>query len=467
MISPYGLALVLLATWLVFSAANLHSVATFSRVTVLVFAVSLPVLILVLLRARRDGLAPLPPVAVAAALAGIAAVVEQVRFFTYLPYAWRELSIHLVAGTALVAAGLWLVPRRAARTAAVALAALCLIATTWISVRYDPAPRIDVWHSLDQATRGLLDLRNPYEQRWVGSPGIQDAFTYLPMTAVLLAPFEWLFGDVRWGLLTALLASGWFLTRLSGAGRHEEPPNGSYDPRFAAVLLWLTPGQLAQTEQTWTEPLLLCLVLATLWFVASGRPVGAVIALAVALAAKQHMALLLPTLAAWRPFGWRRTAAAALGAGVLCLPWLLWSPAHFVRDTFILLVEFPPLRLSNNLYISAFRAGWTPPFWLTGLIVLAVLVGTALSVRAEQPPLACLALWWALLTFTVNLVNKQAFYNQFWFVGSLLLLALATAPVARGKPPPGELGAGDQPVTLHRYGVRAEVASEEARGGCA
>jgi hypothetical protein len=426
--SPHTAALVLLATWLAFSAANLHSVATYSRITVAVFGLALPLLVLVLISARRSGLAALPPVAVAVGLAAVAVTVEQVRFFTYLPYGWRELSIHLVAGTALAAAALWLVPRRSTRTAAVGVTAACLVVTTWISVRYDPAPRIDVWYSLDQATRGLLEGQNPYETTWVGSPGVKDAFTYLPMTAVLLAPFEWLLGDVRWGLLAALLASAWFVSRI---GARATP--SQHDPRGIVLLLWLTPGQLAQTEQTWTEPLLLCLLLATLWFVQTGRPVGAVVALALALAAKQHMVLLLPALAAWRPFGWRRAAAAVAGAGALCLPWLLWNPGAFVRDTVTLLVEFPPLRLTNNLYISAFRAGWTPPFWLTGLIVLAALVGTALAVRTEQPPVGCLALWWAVLTLTINLVNKQAFYNQFWFVGALLLLSLAAAPFPGGR----------------------------------
>ena len=35
---------------------------------------------------------------------------------------------------------------------------------------------------------------------WQDSPGIQDAFTYLPWTTVLLAPGRWLGGDVRWAL---------------------------------------------------------------------------------------------------------------------------------------------------------------------------------------------------------------------------------------------------------------------------
>jgi len=55
-------------------------------------------------------------------------------------------------------------------------------------------------------------------------------------------------------------------------------------------------------------------------------------------------------------------------------------------------------------------------------------------VRAEQPPLGRLALWLAALLLTINLVNKQAFYNQFWLVAALLLVALAASPASHATP---------------------------------
>ena len=52
--------------------------------------------------------------------------------------------------------------------------------------------------------------------------------------------------------LLLLLLAGWLLARL---GR-PSTTSGGLDGRAAVLLLWLTPGQLAQTEQSWTEPLL-------------------------------------------------------------------------------------------------------------------------------------------------------------------------------------------------------------------
>jgi hypothetical protein len=422
---PRWTAPALLALWLGMSVANTHSVARFRPGTVLTFTLALAGVTAVLVATRRDRIGAPPRLAVSAALLGCALSAEGVRYFSYLPLGIRALAAHLVAATAVACALLWALPRRRAHDAALWLAAGCLLGTSYLAIRYDPLPRIDVWYSLDQAAGGLLRGRNPYEQTWFGGPGVSDAFTYLPMTAVLLAPFQALLGDVRWGMTAALLLTGWLLTRLGSSGR---PGGAGADRRGVALLLWLTPGQLVQTEQAWTEPLLLCLLVATLWAVHTGRSGAAVTVLAVALATKQHVAVLLPALALWRAFGLRRAAAAAAGAAVLCLPFLLWSPADFVRDTVVLLLTYPPLPLSPNLYLAAYHQGVLVPFWLTASVVLFSLVATALAVRRLQPGPGWLALAWAVLLLTVNLVNKQAFYNQFWLVASLLLVAVAVAP---------------------------------------
>jgi hypothetical protein len=433
--SAAATATLLVAAWTVFAVANLYSVARFSYWTVVVAALTLPAVLVVLTRTRQVPLGAPPRWAVAAALLGGAVAVERLRFYTYLPAAQRELAVHVVALTCVAAAVLWLLPllalRRAGR-ATLVLASLSFLVTSWIVIRYDPAPRIDVWISLQQATEGLRHGRNPYTMVWVGSPGVPDAFTYLPMTAVLFAPVRWLFGDVRWLLTAALLVVAWLLPALSrprvGAPARWGSPGG-----FAAgVRRLLTPGQLVQSEQSWTEPLLLLQLVLVLWCVQRRQLGAAVVVLAVALATKQHVALLLPILACWRPFGVRRALLSAVGGGLLCLPWFLASPRDFWRDTVTFLLDFPPLRFSPDLYVAAYRNGWTPPFWLAGVVVLCTLAAIAAVVRRRTPPVWRLALWLATALLVVDLVNKQTFYNQYWLVGSLLLVALAAAPEAGG-----------------------------------
>ena len=289
----------------------------------------------------------------------------------------------------------------------------------------DPAPRIDVWVTLQQAADGLVHGQNMYAMTWTGSPGIQDAFTYLPWTGVLLAPGRWLAGDVRWALLAWTLVAVVGLLLLGRGGIRERSATWTAAP--AVALLLLAPGTLTQVDQAWTEPLLLAGIVWWAVLVRQDRAWWAVIPLALACASKQHLALLLPILLVWRPFGWRRTLATGALTGALLLPWFLAGPSDFVHDTISLLVSFHPIRFANTLYLLALNTfGVTLPFWLTGLVVLASLAAVVAVVHRRQPDLPELLRWLALMLLVANLVNKQAFYNQFWLVGALVAASMAT-----------------------------------------
>ena len=191
-------------------------------------------------------------------------------------------------------------------------------------------------------------------------------------------------------------------------------------------LLLLAPGTLTQLDQAWTEPLLLAGIAWWAVLVRRGHAWYAVVPLALACASKQHLALLLPVLLLWRPFGWQRTVATGALTGVLIAPWFLASPADFVHDTVSLLVTFHPIKFANTLYLLALNTfGVTLPFAVTGLVVLGSLAAVCLTVWRRQPDLASLLRWLALVLLVANLVNKQAFYNQFWLVGALVVLSLA------------------------------------------
>jgi len=113
--------------------------------------------------------------------------------------------------------------------------------------------------------------------------------------------------------------------------------------------------------------------------------------------------------------------------GALIAPWFLASPPDFVHDTVTLLVSFHPIKFANTLYLLALNTfGVTLPFYVTGVVVLGTLAGTCWAVGRRQPPLDALLRWLALVLLVANLVNKQAFYNQFWLVGAVVVLSLAT-----------------------------------------
>jgi hypothetical protein len=112
--------------------------------------------------------------------------------------------------------------------------------------------------------------------------------------------------------------------------------------------------------------------------------------------------------------------------GLLIAPWFVASPADFVHDTVTLLVSFHPIKFANTLYLLALNTfGVTLPFWVTGFVVLGTLAAVCWTVWRRQPDLAAVLRWLALLLLVANLVNKQAFYNQFWLVGALVVVSLA------------------------------------------
>lgn len=426
------------------------------------------VLIVLVLTACAAGLAlwqwrrptvDVTPQAATGMLAGSALATLVVPLFSYLDATGLAVATTaLVVGPLVAAALLWSGHERAALPALVTSVTAYAVAGA-TAVVSDPAPKIDVWVTLQQASDALARGESFYEVSWTGSPGIQDAFTYLPFTTVLLAPGKWLAGDVRWALLawTLVAAAGvWVLaTRRSHAAYRSVPGSGPVPgtgavagtapgPRWRAAavvaLLLFTPGTLTQVDQAWTEPLLLAGLV--WWAVLVGRGSEratwwAVVPLALACASKQHLAVLLPVLLVWRPFGVRRTLATGALTGLLIAPWFLAGPADFLHDTVTLLVSFPPLKFANTLYLLAFNTfGVTLPFWVTGLVVLGTLGAVVAVVWRRQPSLAEVLRWLALVLLVANLVNKQAFYNQFWLAGALVVVSLAVAaqPVLTRSP---------------------------------
>ncbi len=432
-------ALALAVAWLAYFAALQWSVVRFKVPIVAVLTVS--AVALAVWQWRRERVV-LTPQAMALMLGGSALATLVVPLFSYLEGTGLALARAVLMVIPLVVAALLWSGREgpAGAAALVSLAGYLVVAP--VAILTDPAPKIDVWVTLQQASDALARGVSFYEVTWTGSPGVADAFTYLPWTAVLLAPGKWLAGDVRWALMvwTVVAAVGiWALAAGARAGRGAlaagEGPGGP-GPRWRAAavtaLILFAPGTLTQVDQSWTEPLLLAGVVWWAVLVDRDRAWWAVVPLALACASKQHLALLLPVLLVWRPFGvWRTLATGAL-TGLLIAPWFLAGPQDFLNDTVTLLVSFHAILFANTLYLLALNVfGVTLPFWITGLVVIATLVAVIVIVHRRQPSLDEVLRWLALLLLVANLVNKQAFYNQFWLAGALVVVSLAL-PGARG-----------------------------------
>lgn len=437
---PQRAALVAVLVLAAVTAAMTFSVVRYRFWIVAVYTAAA---VLLAVRLGRDG-APvrLTRTTGAFALVACGVVTLVVPAYTYVPQAASGVRLTF-AGAALLAAAVLLVPHRRAADAALLVAAAGHTAAVAALVRLDPAPRIDVWYTLQGFADAVAGGHNPYSDVWVGPPGIMRSFTYLPWTGMLVSPGRWLLGDVRWALLAAMLLGA---LALRAASRRVNPVAGS----AAAGVLLLLPGTATQAEQAWTEPLLLASLAGAAVALQRRHTWAAVALVGLALATKQHIAVLVPVLALWHRFGLRRTVGAGLVAAGLVAPFLLTAPADMWHDTVTYLVTFPALKFSNTLYLAALNdLGWAPPFWLTGVVVIGTVVAVALTVLRRRPGTAELVRWAALVLAAANLVNKQAFYNQYWLVVALVVLSWAL-PQDDGAHPAAEPDDRDaaQPVTL-------------------
>ena len=424
------------ALWLATTAALQWSVVRFRVLILLTLTVAAAALAVTLWRGRAPELQPMRDrVPLTVLWLGSAVILVTVPLFTYLRGGARTAAILIVCLVAAGAVALLVGPWRDHHGLPVALALWAgagHVALACVAIIGDRAPKIDVWVMLQQSSDALLRGENFYDVNWVGSPGVQDLYTYLPWMTPLVAPGRWLAGDVRWTLVlwTMVLFVGLWLLARGRSGR------GPLAAASVMVTLVVIPGAITQVDQAWTEPVLAALVIAWAALVQRGRANWAILPLALACASKQHLALLMPLLALWHLFGWRRVLLTGIGAAGLISPWLVTSPAAFINDTITSLVHFHPIRFANTWFLFFLNEfGITLPFWITGVVVLGTVAIAGYAIHRRQPPLDEMLRWLALVLLAANLVNKQAFYNQFWLSLALVAASLVLGPASTSEHP--------------------------------
>ncbi len=277
-----------------------------------------------------------------------------------------------------------------------------------------PAPRIDVWEMYQAVSRGLLHGHNVYTQHWSPNlPGQATIYAYFPGAAIVLAPFYALAGDIRVGIVLALLISAVLIRR------------ATKDPQATvfAILVLLYPLLTFSVEQSWSEPLSLLLLLLMTWAVKSHKTGWAIVALAVLLTFQQYDLIFVPVAAAWRDFGVKRTAISVGSAAVFIAPWALAAPSRFIKGTITYNLHYRFAYESLSVFHLFSRASGAFGYLVLAAGVLAALAMAMARVHQDGSFLmGC-----GLVLMTLNLVDKVSRFNEWELAAGLVLAAGAEA----------------------------------------
>lgn len=247
-------------------------------------------------------------------------------------------------------------------------ALIAVFAQKWLVIFASPAPFIDVHRLTTMGVDHLLDGLNPYQQSYPdiyqGTVGIPTGVGYWPAVLMVMAPFRWLLGDIRYALIAADVATLVALGRiLSGRGLRRETV-------LAMLLAWsVFPVFPFVLEQSWIDPLVMAAI-AWAWLAwERNHALGLGLALGLACAFKQYGVLFAAPWAfafVWARWPRQLDEIFRMLAGIAAVwaltfgPFLIWDAAALVSETLGVFVRYP-LRLDALSYAAIFgRWGWSP-----------------------------------------------------------------------------------------------------------
>jgi hypothetical protein len=345
-----------------------------------------------------------------------------------------------VAAAAALSAGLLLDWRLMRNVCLPLLLAVHGVLGVWM-IRSSPQPHIDVFVFQQDASRALLEGRNPYrigfadiyhgtdqeKDRSVYGQGLSEdgklrfGFPYPPLSLYFAAAGYAIMGDHRYAQLVAFTLAG-ALIAFSRPGRVAA---------LAAVLLLFTPRAFFIVGRAWTEPFVVVTLAATIFCACRRLPVLP-IALGLLLASKQYMIFAIPVayLLVPPPRSWRNVAivigGAAATAALVSAPLVLWDWRAFAHSAGTVQKLAPFREDALSYLVWAYHTFGVKGDVGTGFV--AMLLGMAVALwRCPRTP-AGFAAALALVYFPFIAFNKQAFANYYLFVIAALCCAVAALP---------------------------------------
>lgn len=281
-----------------------------------------------------------------------------------------------------------------------------------------PIPYIDVFDYLKYGALGFLHGINPYSNTYTRlyQDLVPDSYPYLPGMLYLSLPFVSIFNDPRH--LFALSEIGTALLVYKLIGKRQI--------RYIYSLLFLfNPISLYMIEESYTEPLLVFLLVVIGWMIKDKKFIFASLVFGVTLATKQYIILLIPIF--FRLFSGIKSkiimfCISIIAAGLIILPFYFWNPVDFLHDAVFLQHEFNPRYEGLTVSSLFYRSVGIPYNFKVSIAVIGVFLIAIYSLLKVN--LARFFYMSSFIFLIFFIFNKWAFMNYYYLIAQLFLLGI-------------------------------------------
>lgn len=325
---------------------------------------------------------------------------------------------NLLLGFSLIFAFLiWLLQSKKIKTFIFALLIFLAFTLRILMVLGSPNPHIDVFDFIKLGGSGLIKGINPYSNTYTPMyDGVTpNYYTYLPTTILLTLPSVAIFNDPRYAMVFTDLIVAFLIFKIFKKG----------DEKYAFPLIFLyNPISLVVLEESFTEPLVLLLIVLSAFFIKDKRHFLGAIFFGLMLATKQYLILILPLIIRPYPKISQKLTflfASVLTALIIILPFFFWNPKDFWYDTVTSVIESPnrPWSLSFTSFLYQFGINLSPLFSWLGVAVLLILL------HLKKINIHKFFYFSAFLLFIFFFFNRWSAINYYYLISQFLLLGMA------------------------------------------
>lgn len=289
-----------------------------------------------------------------------------------------------------------------------------------------PKPIIDVYTILKEAPQFLLQGINPYNTQFseVYQGVVSNYYPYWPLSFLLEIPFMAIFEDPRILMVLSDVAAA-FLIYLIG--------RKTIVAEILSLIYLFRPNSLFIIEQSWLVNLEFLFFILTFYFSVKKSSLLSGVFLGCLLGVKPHYLPVAPFILLYAKDRMKSFFGAFMLLVVLVVPFIIWDKTAFWQQTIgaffqpnsgLWWIPYPSAMSLNALYFRIF--GNNIPFWASIMVlaIVYILIFSKIVKKNNVSPLPYPEILLGIIIFflTFNLFFRLSFINQYYFIGSLVIL---------------------------------------------